>query len=104
LRQLVKRAAAQHSPYAGHARITGELEQPARLVELLQLRALSLGAVDHAAELDHPEASAIAADSGLAEEDGSWRVELDCQSDNRADRCQQKQARHGDRDVERALD
>src|SRR5438045_2221562 len=76
LGQLIERGAPQKASDTRDARVVGELEQPAGLVEVNQLGLEPLGAVDHRAELDDREALAVAPDPRLPEEHGAARGQL----------------------------
>src|SRR5215218_8194961 len=74
LRELVEARVTQHPPYARHAGIVLDLEQPARLVEVAEPVLLGVRIYGHGAELQHLELPPVAAHSRLAEEHGPAAV------------------------------
>ena len=73
------------------------------LVEVQQAAEARLGVDVHAAELEHGEGAAVAADPFLAEEDGTRRGELDQHRDDREERRRDEQDHDRDERVEQAL-
>ena len=105
LGQLVERQFAQPLAHAGDARVLGDLEYRAGLlVELPELGEPVLGVHAHAAELQHPEGSAVLAHSLLAEEHGAFRiVDLDENRDDGVQPAKHNEHRRTENDVERTF-
>ena len=105
LGQLVERQLAQPLAHAGDTRVLGDLEYRAGLlVELFELGEPVLGVHAHAAELQHPEGSAVLAHSLLAEEHGAFRiVDLDENRDDGVQPAKHNEHRRTENDVERTF-
>jgi hypothetical protein len=87
-----------------HPRVIGDLEHAVGLVQMHEVVALALGAVDHAPELEHLERLAVAPGARLTKEDRPERIELDRDRgyDQDGGEDDQRRARAGE--VEGALD
>ena len=105
LRKLVQGGSPKPAPDAGHARIGGDLEQPLLGLVAIPQRVLQvLGVGDHGAELEHVEASAMAANAQLAEEDRTAAVELDGDCDRDHQRRHRQQPERCTHEIEASLD